>query len=53
MAFASSNGYLCTQVDGPEEVANLRAIFNGLVFWRLDILSFQTPAWGCRVKEQI
>ena len=38
MAFATSNGYLCTQVDGPEEVANLRAIFNGVVFWRLDIL---------------
>ena len=34
MAFAMSNGYLCTQVDGPEEVANLRAIFNGVVFWR-------------------
>ena len=38
MAFAVSSGSLCMQVDGPEYVANLGAIFNGVVLWRLDIL---------------
>ena len=46
MAFAASSGSLCTQVDGPEYVANLGAVFSGVVLWRLDILFLSRCCMG-------